>query len=108
MAGGPAPVELSADCTTCGLEAGVVELYDSLVPACRFGVPATSRCKLCGIDHEGRFEPAPARPMREVPANRCPACIEELGPRALDERRCGKCGAAATLALLVPAATIDS
>lgn len=108
MAGGPAPVELSADCTTCGLEAGVVELYDALVPACRFGLPATARCKLCGIRHEGAFDRAPARPMRDVPANRCPACVEELGPRALDDRRCAKCGAVATLALVAPAAALDS
>ena len=108
MAGGPAPVELSADCTTCGLEAGVVELYDALVPACRFGLPATSRCKLCGIQHEGAFDRAPARDMREVPANRCPACVTELGPRALDDRRCAKCGAAATLTLVAPAASLDS
>ena len=108
MAGGPAPVELSADCTTCGLEAGVVELYDALVPACRFGLPATARCKLCGISHEGRFDRAPARSMRDVPANRCPACVEELGPRALDDRRCARCGAAATLSMVAPAAALDS
>lgn len=108
MSGGPAPVELSADCTTCGLEAGVVELYDALVPACRFGLPATARCKLCGIRHEGAFDRAPARPMRDIPANRCPACVEELGPRALDDRRCAKCGAVATLALVAPAAALDS
>ena len=108
MAGGPAPVELSADCTTCGLEAGVVELYDALVPACRFGLPATARCKLCGIRHEGAFDRAPARAMRDIPANRCPACVDELGPRALDDRRCAKCGAVATLALVAPAAALDS
>ncbi|MEA2747986.1 MAG: hypothetical protein QOI41_2129 [Myxococcales bacterium] len=108
MAGGPAPVELSADCTTCGLEAGVVELYDALVPACRFGLPATARCRLCGIRHEGAFNRAPARPMRDVPANRCPACVEELGPRTLDDRRCAKCGAVATLALVAPAAALDT
>ena len=108
MAGGPAPVELSADCTTCGLEAGVVELYDSLVAACRFGLPATARCKLCGIHHEAVFTPAPARPMRDVPANRCPACLEELGTRALDDRRCAKCGATATLTLLAPATSLAS
>lgn len=108
MAGGPAPVELSADCTTCGLEAGVVELYDALVPACRFGLPATSRCKLCGIQHEGAFDKSPAREMREVPANRCPACVTELGPRALDDRRCAKCGATASLTLVRPAAPLDS
>lgn len=108
MAGGPAPVELSADCTTCGLEGGVVELYDARVPACRFGLPATARCKLCGIEHEGTFDRSPAREMREVPANRCPACLEELGPRALDDRRCAKCGAAAKLSLLAPAASLDT
>ena len=108
MAGGPAPVELSADCTTCGLETGVAELYDSLVAACRFGLPATARCKLCGIAHEGTFNRAPARPMRDIPANRCPACLEELGPRALDDRRCGKCGAAAAQNLVAPAAALDS
>ena len=108
MAGGPAPVELSADCTTCGLEAGVVELYDSLIAACRFGVPATARCKLCGIRHEGAFSREPARPMIEVPANRCPACLDELGPRAIDDRRCAKCGATATLTLVTPAVPLDT
>ena len=108
MAAGPAPVELSADCTTCGLEAGVVELYDALVPACRFGVPATSRCKLCGIAHEGTFDRPAARDMREVPANRCPACVTELGPRALDDRRCTKCGATATSRLVAPATELGS
>ncbi len=108
MAGGPASVELSADCTTCGLEGGVVELYDSLIPACRFGLPATAHCKLCSIRHEGSFSRAAAREMREIPANRCPACVEELGPRAFDDRRCGKCGATATLSLVAPAATLDT
>ena len=106
MAGGPAPVELSADCTTCGLEGGVVEIYDALVAACRFGLPATARCKLCGIQHDAVFTPAPPRPMRDVPANRCPACLDELGPRVLDDRRCAKCGATATLALVTPAAPL--
>jgi uncharacterized tellurite resistance protein B-like protein len=108
MAGGPAPVELSADCTTCGLEAGVAEIYDAVVPACRFGLPASARCKLCRIQHEGTFDRAPARAMRDIPANRCPACVEELGPRALDERRCPKCGAIAVLTLVAPAASLDS
>jgi hypothetical protein len=108
MAGGPAPVELSADCTTCGLEGGVVELYDATVPACRFGLPATARCKLCGIEHEGSFDHAPARAMRDIPANRCPACLDELGPRALDDRRCPKCGASARLDQLTAAAPLDT
>jgi uncharacterized tellurite resistance protein B-like protein len=108
MAGGPAPVELSADCTTCGLETGVVEVYDTLVAACRFGLPASARCRLCGTTHEGTFNRPAARPMHDVPANRCPACMEELGPRSLDDRRCAKCGAVATLALVAPAASLDS
>lgn len=108
MAGGPAPVELNADCTTCGLEGGIVELYDALVPACRFGLPATARCKLCGIEHAGVFDRAPKREMRDVPANRCPACVEELGPRALDDRRCAKCGASAKLELRAPAASLET
>ena len=108
MAAGPAPVELSADCSTCGLEAGVVELYDSMVAACRFGLPASARCKLCGIGHDGVFDRPPARDMRDIPANRCPACVAELGPRALDDRRCAKCGASATLVLVAPAATLAS
>ncbi|MCL2777361.1 MAG: TerB family tellurite resistance protein [Polyangiaceae bacterium] len=41
-------VELSANCLACGLEDGVIEIYDALVPACRLGLPASSRCKLCG------------------------------------------------------------
>ena len=106
--GGPAPVELSADCTSCGLEAGVVELYDSRVAACRFGLPASSRCKLCGISQEAVFAPLPARAMAEIPANRCPACLAELGPRTLDDRRCARCGATATLSLVAPAMALRS
>lgn len=94
---GPAPVELAADCAACGLESGVVEVYDALVPACRFGLPASSRCRLCGEAHEGRFDRAPPRPLGDVPANACPACHAELAPSAIDERRCAACGASASL-----------
>ena len=107
MAAGPAPVELSADCLSCGLEAGLVEIYDSLVAACRFGLPASAKCKLCGERHASQFNPTPPRPMRDVPANRCPACFEELGPRTLDDRRCSKCGATATLELVEPGALLN-
>ena len=106
--GGPAPVELTANCTTCGLEGGLVEHYDPLVAACRFGLPATSRCKLCGIHHEARFTHPPARPLQEIPGNRCPACLDVLGPRTLDDRRCASCGATAILGLLVPATSLAS
>ncbi|MDB4944410.1 MAG: hypothetical protein JWP97_3944 [Labilithrix sp.] len=108
MAHGPAPVELFADCTSCGLEAGVVERYDPLVPACRFALPARTRCKLCGVTHEASFSREPAGPLRDVPANRCPACLEELGPRAIDDHRCAACGATAALHEVTPGATLDS
>lgn len=98
MARGPSPVELVADCDTCGLEAGVVEIYDVLVAACRFGLPSTTRCKLCGDAHEGRFDRPPPKPLLEIPANRCPGCLVELPPTAIDDRRCASCGGAATLA----------
>ncbi|MBX3219274.1 MAG: hypothetical protein KF795_02070 [Labilithrix sp.] len=94
---GLAPVELTADCEACGLEGGVVEIYDALVPACRFGLPATTRCKLCASARQGAFDRPPAKPLREVPANRCPACLDELAPAAVDERRCPSCGARAAL-----------
>lgn len=96
MSLGPA-VELSSDCTACGLESGVIELYDALSPATRFGLPAATRCKLCSVAHEARFDREPARPMREIPANLCPACLLELGPRALDAHQCLSCGASARL-----------
>lgn len=94
---GLAPVELTVDCPACGLEAGVVEVYDARVPACRFGLPATSRCKLCGLASEGTFDRPAARALSEIAANRCPACLDELGPAAIDERHCPHCGAHASL-----------
>ena len=94
---GLAPVELTADCSHCGLEGGVVEVYDALVAACRFGLPATTRCKLCSAASHATFNRAPAKALRETGANRCPACLEELSPSAIDERRCARCGASAAL-----------
>jgi tellurite resistance protein len=90
-------VELTADCDACGLEGGVVEVYDALVAACRFGLPTTTRCKLCTAESRGTFDRAHAKALREIPANRCPACLHELGPSAVDERRCPTCHARAAL-----------
>ncbi|OJY30781.1 MAG: hypothetical protein BGO98_28860 [Myxococcales bacterium 68-20] len=81
----------------CGLEAGVVEVYDALVAACRFGVPATTRCKLCAAESQGSLDRVPRGPLREVPANRCPACLHTLTAAAVDERSCPSCGARAAL-----------
>jgi uncharacterized tellurite resistance protein B-like protein len=92
-----AAVELTADCESCGLEGGVVEVYDALVPACRFGLPRSAKCKLCSGLAEGQFDRPLAKPMAEIPANRCPACLVELTPQAIDSRACHKCGAKAAL-----------
>lgn len=100
-----APVELIADCPACGLEGGVVEVYDALVPACRFGLPASTRCKLCAAESHGAFDRPPARALHEIAANRCPACLRELGPSAIDARRCPSCHACAALAERVPPAS---
>lgn len=108
MAAGPAPVELHADCTSCGLESGVVEIYDALVPACRFGLPARASCQLCGAVAAGTFEREPRRAMREIPANRCPACLELLPPTALDDRRCAACGTSAALVTTAPGRAFTS
>jgi uncharacterized tellurite resistance protein B-like protein len=87
------------------LEGGVVEIYDPLVAACRFGLPATTRCKLCAAASEAVFDRAPSRPLREIAANRCPACLHELAASAVDDRRCPSCGARAELREIVaPAA----
>ncbi len=94
---GLAPVELTLDCDACGLESGVVEIYDALVPACRFGLPTSARCKLCSATRESFFDRSPQKPLREIPANRCPACLHQLSPAAIDDRRCGSCGARAAL-----------
>jgi uncharacterized membrane protein YebE (DUF533 family) len=105
---GLSPVELSASCTACGLEGGVVEVYDAFVPACRFGLPATSRCKLCDAASEGTFDRAPAKSLREIPANRCPACLAELPPTAIDERTCRVCGARAAIVAVRPSRSFAS
>lgn len=94
---GPSPVELQSDCAACGLESGVVEIYDPLVSACRFGLPRSASCRLCGRVEEGAFDRQAAKPLIELPANRCPSCVTELTPSAIDERACPTCGARAVL-----------
>src|SRR5262245_17134155 len=94
---GLAPVELTVDCEACRLEAGVVEVYDALVAACRFRVPATMTCKLCSAAHEATFDRPLPKPLAEVPANRCPGCLATLSADAVDRRCCASCGARAAL-----------
>jgi tellurite resistance protein len=97
---GLAPVELHASCAACGLESGVVEVYDPFVAACRFGLPATTRCKLCDAASEGTFDRPLKKPLSEIPANGCPACLAALPVAAIDERTCRACGARAGLAVV--------
>ncbi|MDF2694803.1 MAG: hypothetical protein K0S65_3186 [Labilithrix sp.] len=94
---GLASVELRANCTACGLEGGVLEVYDALVAACRFGLPASTSCNLCAATSRGTFDRVPSKDLREIAANRCPSCLHELGPVAIDDRRCASCGATASL-----------
>lgn len=98
----PVPVELFSDCPHCRLEGGVVELYDVLVGACRFGLPALARCRLCGARAEGVLEGRSARDLHDVPANACPSCVGPLEPSAVDTRRCGLCGVSARLEAVEP------
>lgn len=90
-------MELWADCPSCKLESGVVEIYDPLVAACRFGLPATTRCKLCAVATEGTLDRPASQALADVAANACPVCLAELAPSALDDRRCAKCGVTATM-----------
>lgn len=95
--GGVSRVDLTSDCAECGLEGGLVETYDALEAVCRFGVPIATACKLCGAAARGRFDREVAKAMSEIPANRCPGCLHELAPEALDTRSCARCGGRALL-----------
>jgi uncharacterized tellurite resistance protein B-like protein len=98
-------VELVADCPACRTEGALLERYDPDHPACRFGVPATSRCRLCGQRREGRVTRNGAVvPGDGAGAGRCPACHEPLSDEALAGDRC-VCGALADL-LVVDAGSI--
>lgn len=95
----PAPVELPVDCAECLLEGGVVETYDPLVAACRFGIPSEVVCRLCGIASRGVVHSTRKAPpdLSLVAANACPYCLHPLEPSAIDDHRCNACGAEASL-----------
>jgi hypothetical protein len=102
-------VELFADCDACRLEGGVIERYDPLAAACRFGLPATTRCRLCGAASEGTLEPQPAAApqLAGTPANECPVCRTTLAARALDTHQCQACGARAVLSVAQSPRVLD-
>jgi uncharacterized tellurite resistance protein B-like protein len=102
----PSPVDLSFDCEVCHVEGGCLETYDPLVAACRFGVPAVARCRVC-LQHAKGVVVGPAAGgapacagVADVAANGCPLCAHPLEPAALDARRCPECGAHARLELV--------
>jgi len=103
---GPSPIELLSDCSHCGLESGVVEIYDPLVAACRFGLPKSATCKLCDRTAQGVFDRETKTPLANLPANRCPACHAELEASAVDDRRCAACSAHASLVERTPRAPL--
>ena len=99
-----APVELFADCAFCQLENGALERYDRAEPACRLGVPAETRCRLCGAAGKGRLDRPlpPNRNLTAVPANECPVCAARLDPKALDAHRCRACNTEAFVEQTAP------
>ncbi len=80
-----------------------MEVYDALVAACRFGLPSTTRCKLCEEVFEGTLDRPPRLPLSDVPANACPACLAHLPVEALETRQCPTCGATAALSRVMSA-----
>lgn len=85
------PYQVLADCPHCHTEAAVLQLMDPLHPACHLGVPASTRCRLCGHAEEADEELfAPRLPMT---SGRCPACTKPLSEEArAGEAPCPHCG----------------
>lgn len=101
-----AQVELPSDCPSCGLESGLVERYDASAPPCRLGVPASARCKLCGVAFEGGLD----RPVVHADAveDACPVCRAPLDAEGIAEHRCRACGVRATTKPVVRGATFET
>lgn len=83
--------QVLVDCPHCHTEAAVVQVMDPLHPACHLGVPAESRCRLCGhIVRAVAEEFAPRLPMA---SGRCPACQRPLSEAARGgDAPCPHCG----------------
>jgi hypothetical protein len=103
------PVELLADCINCRLESGVVEVYDPTHPACRFGLPRATRCRLCERSSVGEVivgTHAVRDDLRAVLAHACPCCEKPLPPSALDSQSCDACGATAAVRVVFEGARL--
>lgn len=98
------PFQVLGDCPHCGVEAGVVEVYDPSTACCHLGVPAETRCKLCGVETRGTVGCDGVTPEvhHDLLDERCPCCGVELGHDGRATRRCSRCGATATLRQTVP------
>lgn len=103
----PAQVELPADCPSCGLESGLVERYDASAPTCRLGVPASARCKLCGVAFEGGLD-RPVAHAWDGAEDACPVCRATLDAEGIAEHRCRTCGARATTKRTSQGATFET
>jgi uncharacterized tellurite resistance protein B-like protein len=83
------PWQVLSDCPHCFVEAAVLELMDPVHPACHLGVPAESRCRMCGwlvIADAAEFVP-----KLPVQAMRCPNCSRPLSDDDLEAHTCSSC-----------------
>ena len=73
-----------ADCPACGVEGVLVEVYDPNEPACAFGLPAESRCRLCEAAWAVKlFEGPDSKGLRARVTGHCPCCGHSLSDEEL-------------------------
>ncbi len=103
------PLELLADCPACGVESAAIELYDPVDPASVLGIPAESRCRLCGAAWRGVVRPGSGDPIVPVVYHgrgMCPGCGLTLDDDDLDGHTCGACGATGQRVEVTPGADL--
>ncbi len=85
-----------ADCPACGVEGVLVEVYDPNEPACAFGLPAESRCRLCEAAWAVKlFEGPDSKGLRARVTGHCPCCGHSLSDEELSAHACAECGSRA-------------
>ncbi len=86
--------ELLADCPRCNIDGAVVELYDPHDPAGVMGIPAESRCRMCGAAWAGRVAPGPdSKGVGFRGSGHCPGCSRALTDEEVEAHACCMCGA---------------
>ena len=96
-------LELVSDCAACRVEGAVTELFDPGTPACAFGVPAESRCRVCEAAWSSLLLEGPgAQGVRARASGRCPACDHPLSDDEVAAHACGACGTRARLEVATP------